>query len=129
MTDRDPLQSMRPTRAPEELRAPVLDAARQALLATPTESIWERLFRAPALRRAWVATCSILGALHLALTAIPPDAASPGPLHVESAEIRELIALPRQESDVQLGFGESRETRATEAEPAESSPLDEGVPS
>ena len=128
--DRDPFDGLRPAPPPAALRQRVLDAARQAALEPSAPTLWDRLFESRSLRAAWGAACAVLAAAHLALTALPSQVEPPAPALAVAPELREVIELPRQDSDVQLGFG-ATDTIPARSEPdeAEGRSLDEGVPS
>jgi hypothetical protein len=127
--ERAPFDGLRPTGAPAHLRGRVLDAARQAALAPPAPTLWDRLFESRPLRAAWVGACAVLAAAHLALTALPPQPEPTAPTLADAPELRELLELPRQHSDVQLGLGATLPPAEPGPPEGEGRPLDEGVPS
>lgn len=69
---RSPFSSLRPPRAPAELRGRVLAACREAA-AEVAEPLLDRLWRSRPLRRAWLVTVAALAMANLAVLPASPD--------------------------------------------------------
>jgi hypothetical protein len=92
MTEHDLFSGLTPSRAPSELRAQVLHAARKALAqAAAPRTAWRVLWHSRALRLGWSVACAVLLASHLALALWPRRSPSAGEL---SSELREVLYLP-----------------------------------
>lgn len=104
MNPEDLLRGLKPTGAPADLRARVLDAARAAALApeAPRRSWVDRLWESRHARRAWAAcvTLLVLGhwALSLARAPAGPSAPEIGGPPPETAEAMAAVWLDRPSS-------------------------------
>jgi hypothetical protein len=67
----DPLSGLRASPAPRELSGPVLEAAREALAARTTQTLWDRAWNSRGLRLAWVSATVGRLAAHVFVTIVP----------------------------------------------------------
>lgn len=98
----DPLSGLRASPAPRELSGPVLEAAREALAARTTQTVWDRAWNSRGLRFAWVSATVGLLVAHVFVTIVPqrspadePDRASD--VRPVADELNSIARLPRIE--------------------------------
>ncbi|MFI5197881.1 MAG: hypothetical protein ACHQJD_04630 [Thermoanaerobaculia bacterium] len=97
MSDEPLLRDFEPPAVPARLREEALAAARAALAATPSVSVWERLLASPAARIAWAASVALLAAANVLL---PRGGRSEGPgtsaaVTQPDPELASIARLPR----------------------------------
>lgn len=121
----DPLSGLRASPAPRELSGTVLDAAREALAARSTQTIWDRAWNSRGLRIAWLSATVGLLAAHVYVTIVPERGAAATravdvrPVADELAPIAQLPRIERTALDpIFEAVGESERKTAKKGEPS-----------